>query len=100
MPMGAWGSSNSPSAPVLAVRMKSESAARSVTSAPEMGRCWASCTTPRTVANTVAKAGREVAAIKAAARAQIERIKQDQRINKGDLRERRDPNDPTEVWPA
>ena len=67
-PIGAAGSSNSPSPFVVACKTKSESAACNAILAPAMGRCSGSCTTPCTVANTVANAGREAASNAAATR--------------------------------
>src|SRR5665213_3827528 len=56
MPMGAWGSENSPRWSATVCNAKSESFACNVICAPGMGRCCASWTRPRTVANTVAQA--------------------------------------------
>src|ERR1035441_1385013 len=66
--MGAWGSSNSPSALVTALSVKAEFAACRVTAAPAMGLCCGSWTTPCRVAKTVANAVTHAAATRAAAR--------------------------------
>src|SRR6202795_2395428 len=53
-PIGTESKWNSPSALVRAVRVNCEFSAFNTTSASAIGRCCASCTIPRTVANTVA----------------------------------------------
>ena len=77
-PMGACSRSNSPSESVLALRVKADSAALSVTLAPGMGRCCGSWTTPWTLAKTVASAGME-----AARKSNAERIEERRRIRNG-----------------
>src|SRR3954468_8820522 len=57
--MGTCAISKVPLDAVLAFRDSAESAAAIVTDALAMGRCWASCTTPRIVAKTVARPGAE-----------------------------------------
>jgi len=71
--MGMLERMKSPWGPEVALRMKAELRDRRVMDAPGMGRCSESCTMPRRVAKTVARAGREAAT--SAARARMGKVR-------------------------